>query len=70
MLRDDLKELNITIQELSNAVGVPACALELLADGKILYTDLRFDDARAILDYLIKAREKNKKIIGGVRNEF
>lgn len=69
MLRDDLKELNITIQELSNAVGVPACALELLADGKILYTDLRFNDARAILDYLIKAREKNKKN-GGVRNEF
>ena len=61
MLRDDLKELNITIQELSKATKVPECVLELLADGKLIYSDLRYDDATAILDYLIEVRKKRIK---------
>lgn len=61
MLRDDLKELNITIKELSKATKVPECVLELLADGKLIYSDLRYDDATAILDYLIEVRKKRIK---------
>ena len=61
MLRDDLKELNITIQELSKATKVPECVPELLADGKLIYSDLRYDDATAILDYLIEVRKKRIK---------